>query len=101
MGKSSNEREMRGPSVAPSRAHPPPPPPDTRTRGVPAMCKPRRRHHRPLVVALYVNAALLLAVLVAVLTRGGAGGDGSGWPQFLPAAYAGAPQLGQPIAGGG
>jgi hypothetical protein len=56
-----------------------------------------RRHHRPIVVALYLNAALLLAVLVALMTRGGTGG---GWPQFLPAAYA-APQPGQPIAGGG
>jgi hypothetical protein len=46
-----------------------------------------------LVVALYVNAALLLAVLVALVT-------GSRVPSVLPAAY-GAPAAPQPIAGGG
>ena len=54
------------------------------------MEQPRRNN--ALVIALYVNAALLLAILVAFLTR-----DGS--PTFLSAAHA-AP-LGQPIAGGG
>jgi len=52
----------------------------------------RSRHNRSLLVALYVNAALLLAVLVALLGRGGA-------PSFLPSAY-GASLSPQPIAGG-
>jgi hypothetical protein len=34
---------------------------------------PRRRRYQPLVIALYVNAALLACVLVAVLSRGGSG----------------------------
>lgn len=52
----------------------------------------RSRRYRPLVVALYVNAALLLALIGAVLGRG------SG-QTFLPAAY-GAALSPQPIAGG-
>ena len=52
--------------------------------------KPPRRD-RPVLVALYVNAALLLSVLVALLARGG-------W-SMAPAALA-APTP-QPIAGGG
>ena len=51
------------------------------------------RRQKPLVVALYVNAALLLALLVALLTRGG----GSG-PSLLPAALA---QNQQSAIGGG
>jgi hypothetical protein len=54
------------------------------------MRKPRRNH--ALVVALYINAALLLAVLVALLS-------GNRMPSVLSAAY-GAPTGGQPIAGG-
>jgi len=54
------------------------------------MDQPRRNN--ALLVALYVNAALMLAVLVALLARPGSGG-------LTPAAFA-AP-LGQPIAGGG
>jgi hypothetical protein len=45
-----------------------------------------------LLVALYINAALLLAVLVALLGRGN-------MPSFLSSAY-GAPLSPQPIAGG-
>jgi hypothetical protein len=55
------------------------------------MRRPRRNH--ALVVALYVNAALLLAVLVALVS-------GSRMPSVLPEAYA-APLAAQPIAGGG
>ena len=51
------------------------------------------RRQKPLVVALYVNAALLVALLVALLTRGG----GSG-PSLLPAALA---QNQQSAIGGG
>ncbi|HEX8912477.1 MAG TPA: hypothetical protein VF796_08960 [Humisphaera sp.] len=52
----------------------------------------RRRRNRPLVLALYVNAALLAAVLVAVLSRGTGG---------TSAAYAApAGDAPQPIAGG-
>jgi hypothetical protein len=54
----------------------------------------RRRRNRPLVLALYVNAVLLAAILVALLSRAG------GIPSVLPAAFAG-PAIGQPIAGGG
>jgi hypothetical protein len=50
------------------------------------------RRKQPLLVALYVNAALLLALLVAFLAKGGA-------PTFLSSAY-GAPLSPQPIAGG-
>src|SRR4051794_40791064 len=53
----------------------------------------RRRRNRPLVLALYVNAVLLAAILVALLSRAG------GIPSVLPAAFAG-PAIGQPIAGG-
>ena len=52
------------------------------------MPRPRRNH--ALVTALYVNAALLLAILVAVLSGGRV-------PSVLPAAYGQEPQ---PIAGG-
>lgn len=52
----------------------------------------RRSRNRPVLIALYLNAALMGAVLVAVLSRG------SG-PAFLSAAY-GAPLSPQPIAGG-
>jgi hypothetical protein len=55
------------------------------------MRQPRRNN--AIVVALYVNAALLLAVLVALVT-------GSRVPSVLPEAYAAAPAP-QPIAGGG
>src|SRR5688572_23078961 len=54
------------------------------------MRRPRRNH--TLVVALYMNAALLLAILVALLS-------GGRMPSLLPAAYA-APGSPQPIAGG-
>jgi hypothetical protein len=54
------------------------------------MRRPRRNH--ALVVALYINAAILLAVLVALLA-------GARTPSFLPEAY-GAPLSPQPIAGG-
>lgn len=50
-----------------------------------------RRPNRPLVVALYANAALLLAILVALLSRGGSG--------FGSSAFAAPPVA--PIAGGG
>jgi hypothetical protein len=55
------------------------------------MKSPRR--NRSLVVALYVNASLLLALLAAVLAGGRI-------PSVLPEAYA-APAAPQPIAGGG
>jgi hypothetical protein len=55
----------------------------------------RPRRNNPLVIALYVNASLLLAILVAVMS-----GNGSRLPAFLPSAYAAAPAP-QPIAGGG
>ena len=54
----------------------------------------RRRRNNPVATALYLNAALLLAILVALLSRSGGLGSGS----FLPAAFA---AEGQPIAGGG
>jgi hypothetical protein len=50
------------------------------------------RRQKPLLVALYVNAALLLALLGALLTRGGNG------PSLLPAALA---QNQQAAIGGG
>jgi hypothetical protein len=50
------------------------------------------RRNKSLVVALYVNAALLFAILAVLLAR-------PGTPSLTPAAFA-AP-LGQPIAGGG
>ena len=53
------------------------------------MPRPRRNH--ALVVALYVNAALLLAILVAVVS-------GGRLPSVLPGAYA--QQQPAPIAGG-
>lgn len=53
------------------------------------MRKPRRNH--AVVIALYVNAALLLAVLVALIS-------GGRMPSLLPEAFA-APAP-QPIAGG-
>jgi hypothetical protein len=56
----------------------------------------RPRRNNGLVIALYVNAALLLAILVAVISNG----NGSRFPSMLPAAYA-APMASQPIAGGG
>ena len=56
---------------------------------------PRPRRNNGLVIALYVNAALLLAILVAVIS----GGTGSRFPSILPGAYA-APLASQPIAGG-
>lgn len=49
------------------------------------------RRQKPLVVALYVNAALLAAIAVVLLTRGGSAG-------FLNAAWA---QNQLPIGGGG
>ena len=56
------------------------------------MRKPRR--HNPLVVALYVNAALLLAILVAIVS-------GGRMPSVLPEAFAAnAPLAPAPIAGG-
>ena len=50
------------------------------------------RKHNPLVVALYVNAAVVLALLVAVLARTGNA------PSLLPAAFA---QNQQSAIGGG
>ncbi|MDW8262991.1 MAG: hypothetical protein RMJ35_10745 [Phycisphaerales bacterium] len=47
-------------------------------------------NHRSVVVALWVNAALLAAVVVLLVSRGGL-------PEVLPAAYG---QPAQPIAGG-
>jgi hypothetical protein len=52
----------------------------------------RSRRNPHLLIALYVNAALLLAVVVALLARGNG-------PAFLPAAYGALSP--QPIAGGG
>jgi hypothetical protein len=54
------------------------------------MAQPRR--NKSLVVALYLNATILFAILAVMLSRPGA-------PGLLPSAF-GAP-LGQPIAGGG
>jgi hypothetical protein len=54
----------------------------------------RRRRGNSVATALYLNAALLLAILVAMLSRPGGIGSGS----FLPAAFA---AEGQAIAGGG
>ena len=51
----------------------------------------RTRRNQPLLIALYVNAALLLAVLVALLARGNS--------SILSAAY-GSALSPQPIAGG-
>lgn len=51
-----------------------------------------RTQRRSLAFALYLNAALLIAILVVLLSR-----NGSSFPQILPAAYA---QNQQPIAGG-
>lgn len=52
---------------------------------------PTLSRHRPFVIGLYLNAALLAAILFALFTRGGG--------STLPAAFAGmAPQ---PIAGSG
>jgi len=51
------------------------------------------RRNQSLLIALYVNAALMLAVLIALLVR-------SGPPTFLSVASA-APFSPQPIAGGG
>ena len=56
------------------------------------MIRPRRRRNA-VAVALYVNAAVLLAVLVALLSRGGPS------ISVLPRAFAA--EGGQPIAGGG
>jgi hypothetical protein len=53
------------------------------------MIRPRR--NRPLLFALYANAALLLAILITLAFRGGSG-------SFLPSAGAALPQ---PIAGNG
>src|SRR5512132_2023826 len=56
------------------------------------MKRPRRRN--PVAVALYVNAALLLAILAAVLAR-------SDWaPRGLSLTPAAFGQVQQPIAGG-
>lgn len=55
------------------------------------MLRPRRNH--ALVVALYVNAALLLAILVAVMS-------GDRVPSMLSEASAQTPLAPQPIAGG-
>lgn len=52
----------------------------------------RSRRNSHLLIALYVNAALLLGVVVALLARGNG-------PTFLPAAYGALSP--QPIAGGG
>ena len=60
-----------------------------------------RRPQRPVVYALYLNAALLLAILVALLSRGGGDGASPSWLPGLPAAFAANPQPPQPIAGGG
>ena len=50
----------------------------------------RLRRPNPIAAALYVNAAILLAILVAILSRSGA-------PSMIPAAFA---QQQPPIAGG-
>ena len=55
------------------------------------MNRPNRRRGNPVATALYLNAALLLAILVALLSRSGSG-------TVLPAAFA---AEGQQIAGGG
>lgn len=52
------------------------------------------KRDRTLVFGLYLNAAVMLAILVTLLGRG----NGS---SVLPAASAAAPTQGQPIAGGG
>jgi hypothetical protein len=52
----------------------------------------RPRRNRSLVIALYANAGLLLAILVALLSRGGSA-------SLLPSA--GAAAIPQPIAGNG
>ena len=59
------------------------------------MKRPRRRHRNPVAVALYLNAALLAGILIAIVA-----GDGrdSGALPFENAAFA---QVQQPIAGGG
>jgi hypothetical protein len=54
------------------------------------MTSPSR--HRPLVIGLYINAGLLLAILVAMLSRGGG---------VSSRAFAAAPLSPEPIAGGG
>ncbi len=51
----------------------------------------RPRRHHAVAIALYINAALLFALVVILLSR-----DGS--PRFMPAAFA---QEQPPIAGGG
>ena len=52
------------------------------------MMSPRRKRNRALATALYVNAAVLLGILVVMLTR-------SGGVSFVPAAYgADAPGMG-------
>src|SRR3954454_14664960 len=51
----------------------------------------RLRRHNPIATALYVNAALLLAILVAILSRSGS---------MLPTAFAQNLPQQQPIAGG-
>ena len=57
------------------------------------MIRPRPRRSNAVAVALYLNAALMLAILVALVSRGGAGSI-----SILPRAMA---AEGQPIAGGG
>jgi hypothetical protein len=52
----------------------------------------RSRRHPAVVYALYVNAAVLVAILVAILAKSDSA------PSLLPAAYA---QQQPPIAGGG
>jgi len=54
----------------------------------------RPRSSKPLIVALYLNAALVACVLVALMA-----GRETRWPSILPAAYA--QQSPAPIAGGG
>ena len=54
----------------------------------------RRARRNPVATALYLNAALLLAILVALVSRSGGVAVGS----MLPAAFG---AEGQPIAGGG
>jgi len=53
----------------------------------------RPRHHKSVIYALYVNAALFFAILIVLLNRGGSGG-------LLPSASA-APLAPAPIAGNG
>jgi hypothetical protein len=53
----------------------------------------RRTRGNPVAVALYINAALLLAILAVLITRG------SGPMSILPRAFGA--EGGQPIAGGG